>query len=77
MLPNGKSGLLRKALDELTVYIAEVHVSSHSSSVGEILEFMLNSIGVASTQAVKIRRLGNAEKASNSDKVSRDSLDRC
>lgn len=74
MLPNDKSGLLRKARDELKEYIAEVYVSSHSSAVGKSLEFMMNSIGVAPSYAVKIRRRGNAEKASNSDEPSRDSL---
>ena len=74
LLPNDKSGLLRKARDELKEYIAEVYVSSHSNAVGKSLEFMMNSIGVAPSYAVKIRRRGNAEKASNSDEPSGDSL---
>eukprot|EP01033_Poteriospumella_lacustris_P017052 gene17052-12204_t len=74
LLPNDKSGLLRKARDELKEYIAEVYVSSHSSAVGKSLEFMMNSIGVAPSYAVKIRRRGNVEKASNSDEPSGDSL---
>lgn len=74
LLPNDKSGLLRQARDELKEYIAEVYVSSHSSAVGKSLEFMMNSIGVAPSYAVKIRRRGNAEKASNSDEPSGDSL---
>lgn len=67
LLPNDKSGLLRKARDELKEYIAEVYVSEHSQSVGKSLEFLMNSIGVAPSYAVKIRRRGNPEKPSSVD----------
>lgn len=56
LLPTDKSGLLRQARDELREYIAEVYVSEHSSSVGKTLQFMMNSLGIAPSFAVKIRR---------------------
>jgi hypothetical protein len=69
LLPSDKSGLLRKARDELREYIAEVYVSEHSSSVGKSVEFMMNSLGIAPSFAVKIRRRSDNNSADSSLEV--------
>lgn len=56
LLPNNKSGLLREARDKAQTLIAEVYVSEHSLAVGKSLGEMMNSLGVAPTSAIKIRR---------------------
>ena len=63
LLPSDKSGLLRQARDELREYIAEVYVSDYSSAVRKTLSFMMSSLGIAPSLAVKIRR----KSTSNSD----------
>lgn len=73
LLPNDKSGLLRKARDELKEYIAEVYVSHHSQSVGKTLDYLMNSIGVAPSLAVKIRRRGSPVDRNSVDE-NRDSI---
>lgn len=56
LLPNNKSGLLREARDKAETLIAEVYVSEHSLAIGKSLGEMMNSLGVAPSSAVKIRR---------------------
>lgn len=56
LLPNNKSGLIREARDKAASLIAEVYVSEHSFAVGRSLGDMMNSLGVAPSNAIKIRR---------------------
>lgn len=56
LLPNNKSGLIREARDKAETLIAEVYVSQHSLAVGKSLGEMMNSLGVAPSAAIKIRR---------------------
>lgn len=56
LLPNDKSGLIREVQDKASSFIAEVFVSEHSPAVGHSVGAMMNSLGIASSQAIKIRR---------------------
>mmetsp|Transcript_11471 Transcript_11471/g.15798 ORF Transcript_11471/g.15798 Transcript_11471/m.15798 type:complete len:792 (-) Transcript_11471:85-2460(-) len=58
-LPTDKSGLIRGARDNAKHLIAEVFVSEHSPAVGRTLGTMMNSLGVAPSFAIKIRRRAN------------------
>jgi len=59
LLPTNKSGLIRGARDNAKHLIAEVFVSEHSPAVGRSLGEMMNSLGVAPSYAIKIRRKSN------------------
>ena len=65
MLPTDKSGLIRGARDNAEHLIAEVFVSEHSPAVGRPLGEMMNSLGVAPSFAVKIRRKANSVPATD------------
>ena len=56
LLPSNKSGLIREARDKADTLIAEVYVSEHSFWGGRQLGDMMNSLGVAPSYAIKIRR---------------------
>ena len=58
LLPHHKSGLLREARDNIKEYICEVFISSHSPSVGQSLSATMNSLGIAPSGCIKIRRRG-------------------
>ena len=64
LLPRDKSGLIRGARDNAKHLIAEVFVSEHSPAIGRSIGDMMNSLGVAPSFAIKIRR-----KASSVPKV--------
>ena len=59
LLPLDKSGLIRGARDNANQLIAEVMVSEYSPVVGGTLGEMMNSLGVAPSFAIKIRRKAN------------------
>lgn len=56
LLPHYKSGLLRAVRDQVESLVAEVYVSANSIFVGQSLELMMNSLGIAPSRAIKIRR---------------------
>eukprot|EP01035_Chromulina_nebulosa_P020826 gene20826-26994_t len=59
LLPADKSGIIKGARDNAKQLIAEVLVSEHSPAVGGTLGEMMNSLGVAPSFAIKIRRKAN------------------
>lgn len=56
ILPTDQNGLIREARDKTESLIAEIFVSSSSQSVGKSVAYMMNSIGLAPSYAIKIRR---------------------
>jgi hypothetical protein len=56
ILPHHKSGLIRAVRDQVDSLIAEVYVSFDSMFVGESVELMMNSLGIAASRVIKIRR---------------------
>lgn len=52
--------MIREARDQVKDHVCEVYVSEHSSAVGLTLAEMMNSLGIAPSFAVKIRRRGEA-----------------
>jgi hypothetical protein len=56
LLPHHKSGLFRAVRDQVDSLIAEVYVSYDSIFVGQSLELMMNSLGIAPSRVIKIRR---------------------
>jgi hypothetical protein len=56
LLPHHKSGLFRAVRDQVDSLIAEVYVSYDSIYVGQSLELMMNSLGIAPSRVIKIRR---------------------
>ena len=56
LLPHHQSGLLRAVRDKADSLVAEVFVSQGSPFVGKSLEVMMNSLGIAPSRVIKIRR---------------------
>lgn len=69
LLPNNRSGMLRQARDQVKDHVCEVYVSEHSTAIGKSLGDMMNSLGIAPSFAVKIRRRGEATATSDSAKL--------
>jgi di/tricarboxylate transporter len=56
LLPHYKSGMLRAVRDQVESLVAEVYVSTNSIFIGQSLGLMMNSLGIAPSRAIKIRR---------------------
>jgi di/tricarboxylate transporter len=56
LLPHHKSGLLRAVRDQVDSLVAEVLISYDSIFVGQGIELMMNSLGMAPSRVIKIRR---------------------
>ncbi len=69
MLPHHHSGLLRAVRDKADSLIAEVFVSKDSPFVGKSLELMMNSLGIAPSRVIKIRRKLGCGKLSTSSSL--------
>jgi hypothetical protein len=56
LLPHHKSGLFRTVRDQVDSLVAEVYVSYDSMFIGQSLQLMMNSLGIAPSRVIKIRR---------------------
>jgi hypothetical protein len=56
LLPHHQSGLFRTVRDQVDSLIAEVYVSSDSIFIGQTIQLMMNSLGIAPSRVIKIRR---------------------
>jgi hypothetical protein len=56
LLPNEKVGLIRTAPDKAASMMAEVYVAPDSRAVGKSVGEVMNSLGVAPSSVIKIRR---------------------
>lgn len=67
LLPTDKSGLIRAVKEKAEKLLAEVYVSQDSLFVGKPLSQMMNSLGLAPSLALKIRRrvVSDVEKGAN------------
>jgi di/tricarboxylate transporter len=61
LLPKNRSGLIRKARDSAEKLIAEIIVTEHSPAVGRNIEYFANSLGIAPSSVIKIRRVAGME----------------
>ena len=77
LLPHHQSGLLREVRDKVESLIAEVVVSKDSPFVGQTIETMMNSLGIAPSRVIKIRRCqrGSSDSAGKTNNASNSLLD--
>lgn len=63
ILPHNKSGLIREARDKANSLIAEIYVTESSPVVGKSVGDMANSLGVAPSSVIKVRRRIGGKKS--------------